>query len=158
MYAISRQQRKPGLWYWSVLFSRRGKLYYKSFYDIRRGGSKKAQAAAIAWRDEKLASVQALTKREFCQLKRTTNRSGVPGVHFIIPKNQPQGSWAARLKMPDGKERTKTFSVQKYGERAAFKLAVKARAQLLEAIDDKPFLHHSVAKRINGTALSLKSA
>lgn len=154
MYAISRHERRPGLWYWAVLFSRKGKLHYKSFYDTRRGGSTKALADAVAWRDEQLASVAVLSKRDFCQLTRTSNHSGVPGVHFFLARNQPQGSWAARLKTPDGKERTKTFSVKKYGERGAFKMAVTARKDLLDAVEDKPFLHHSVAKRLARAAMS----
>lgn len=44
MYAISRIQAKPGVWCWAVAIRRRGKAYYKSFYDVRRGGSKKALA------------------------------------------------------------------------------------------------------------------
>lgn len=129
------------------MFTRKGKLHYKSFYDIGRGGSENALAAAIAWRDEQLAAISTLTKRAFCQIKRTSNRSGVPGVHFIRPNNQPQGSWAARIKLPDGRERTKAFSVKKYGEARAFELAVEARGQLLGLVDDKPFLHDQVAKK-----------
>ena len=147
MYAISRHERRPGIWYWSVMFTRQGKPHYKSFYDMRRGGSENALAAAIAWRDEQLAAIKALTKREFCQIKRTSNQSGVPGVHFIRPKNHPQGCWAARLKLPDGRQRTKTFSVRKYGESRAFELAVEARSQLLDLVEDKPFLRDQVATK-----------
>jgi len=147
MYAISRHERRPGISYWLVAFTRQGKRHYKSFYDMHRGGSENALAAAIAWRGEKLAKVGVLTKRAFCQIKRTSNRSGVPGVYFIRPKNQPQGSWAARIKLPDGHERTKTFAVKKYGESRAFSLAVEARSQLLELVEDTPFLHDQVAKK-----------
>ncbi|WP_299161024.1 AP2/ERF family transcription factor [Accumulibacter sp.] len=128
------------------MFTRKGKLHYKSFYDIGRGGSENALAAAIAWRDEQLAAISTLTKRDFCQIKRTSNRSGVPGVQFIRSKNQPQGSWAAKIKLPNGDVRTKAFSVKKYGEARAFELAVEARGQLLELVEDKPFLHDQVAK------------
>ncbi len=147
MYAISRHERRPGISYWLVAFTRQGKLHYKSFYDMGRGGSENALAAAIAWRDEQLAKISVLTKRAFCQIKRTSNRSGVPGVYFIRPKNQPQGSWAARIKLPDGRERTKTFAVKKYGESRAFELAVEARSELLELIEDEPFLRDQVAKQ-----------
>jgi len=147
MYAISRHERRPGISYWLVMFTRHGKPHYKAFYDLRRGGAENALAAAIAWRDDQLAAISTLTKRAFCQIKRTSNRSGVPGVHLIWPKNQPQGSWAARIKLPDGRERTRTFSVKKYGEAQAFELAVEARSQLLELVEDTPFLHDQVAKK-----------
>lgn len=147
MYAITRNERRPGIGYWAVLFRRQGKPYYKSFYDFRRGGSKNALAAAIEWRDAQLLALQALSKRDFCELKRTTNRSGAPGVHKIWPKNMPRGCWQARLRLSDGKMRTQTFSIQKFGERAAFELAVNARQRLLQLVEDKPFLHHRVAKK-----------
>lgn len=145
-YAISRLCSRGGFWYWLVAFRRRAKHYYKSFYDVRRGGAEQALAAAIAWRDEQLAQARAFGKREFCQLRRTNNTSGIPGVQFIRPHNQPDGSWQARHKLPDGRERTKTFAVQKYGEREAFRLAVEARREMLEAVENTPFLHHPVAK------------
>lgn len=147
MYAISRIESKPGIWCWAVNFRRRGKAHYKSFYDLQLGGSRKALAAAIQWRDSQLTKTQALSKREFHQLVRTNNQSGVSGVQFIQPKTQPLGSWQARLKLPDGKEMTRTFAVQRYGYDAAFRLAVKARRELLEIIEDKPYLLHPTAKR-----------
>lgn len=104
-------------------------------------------AAAIQWRDSQLDKTQALSKREFHQLIRGNNQSGVPGVQFIQPKTQPLGSWQARLKLPDGKEMTRTFAVKRYGYDAAFRLAVKARRELLEIIEDKPYLLHPTAKR-----------
>jgi len=147
MYAISRIESKPGIWCWSVNFRRRGKAHYKSFYDLQSGGSRKALAAAIQWRDSQLAKTQALSKREFHQLIRVSNQSGVPGVQFIQPKTQPLGSWQARLKLPDGKEMTRTFAIKRYGYDTAFRLAVKARRELLEIIEDKPYLQHPIAKQ-----------
>lgn len=146
LYAISRIQPKPGIWCWQVAFRRRGRHYYKSFYDLHRGGPEKSLAAAIAWRDTQLAKIKALDMREFRQLLRATNTSGVPGVQFIRPKNQPLGSWQARLKLPDGKERTRTFAVGKHGHDGAFALAVAARAEFLAEVEDAPFLHHPAAR------------
>lgn len=101
-------------------FRRRGKSRYKTFYDVRHGGSKRALAAAVTWRDQQLVRTQTLVKREFHPLVRSNNRGGALGVQFIRPHNQPQGSWQARLKLPNGKEMTKAFSVKKYGDRGAF--------------------------------------
>lgn len=145
-YAISRLQIKRRFWGWLVAFRQRGKHYYKSFYDVRRGGPEKSLAAAIAWRDEQLAKVAALDMREFRRLRHTNNSSSEPGVQFIRPRNQPEGSWQARLKRPDGRELTKAFSVKKYGEREAFRLAVDARNSLLDTVEDRPFVVHPLAK------------
>lgn len=111
-YAISRIQPRVGIWCWLVAFRRRGEHYYKSFYDVRCGGPEHSLADAIAWRDTQLAKAAALGKREFCRLVRSNNSSGVPGVQFIHPRNQPLGSWQARLKLPGGRELTKCFSVK----------------------------------------------
>jgi hypothetical protein len=146
-YAISRLQAKPGIWCWAVAFRRRGKAYYKAFYDFRRGGSGKALAAAIKWRDAQLAKTQTLSQREFHQLVRSNNHSGVVGVQLIKPKNQPLGSWRARVKLPSGKEIMRAFAVSKYGDEGAFKLAVEARSELLGLVEDKPYLHHPTAKQ-----------
>jgi hypothetical protein len=95
MYAITRQKAARSAWYWAVHFRRRGKLHYKRFYDLKLGGSDKARAAAIAWRDQKIAATKTLSYREFHQRKRSNNTSGVPGVHFVKSARQPQGSWQA---------------------------------------------------------------
>lgn len=78
---------------------------------------------------------------------RTNNQSGVPGVQFIQPKSQPHGSWQARLKLPGGKEITRTFSVLKHGYEGAFEQAVEARNELLGLVEDKPYLQHPIAKQ-----------
>ena len=79
-YAISRLKAAINAWYWVVHFWRQGKLYYKRFYDIKCGGSGKARAAAIAWRDQELKEIEALTMRDFHQQVRSNNVSGVAGL------------------------------------------------------------------------------
>jgi hypothetical protein len=49
--------------------------------------------------------------------------------------------------VPDGKQVTKTFAALKFGERAAFELAVEARQTLLESVKDETFIHHQLAKQ-----------
>jgi hypothetical protein len=147
VYAISRLQAKQGTWYWAVHFQRRGTFYYKRFYEPKHGGSKKALAAAIAWRDRQLAKAKALTYREFHQQVRSNNRSGVPGVHFLKSERQPEGIWQAKLRLHNGRKITKTFSVRKFGRREAFARAVAARAQMLARVEDRLYLYHPTAKK-----------
>ena len=97
MYAINRRQAARGTWYWVVHFHRAGRLYSQRFYEPKHGGTVAARRAAIAWRDEKLAEIKALSILEFCELKRGNNTSGVTGVHFLTPARQPEGIWQARL-------------------------------------------------------------
>jgi hypothetical protein len=148
MYAIHRHRAAINAWCWRVDFRRRGKAYSKSFYDIACGGSKKAKAAAVAWRDRKLAELKAFTLVEFHKQKRSNNVSGVPGVHFHKIPRQPLGFWQATISFHDGKRMAKSFSVRKFGRRRAFALAVAARSEMLAEVENRPYLYHSVAKRL----------
>lgn len=148
MYAIRRHRAAVNAWCWRVNFRRRGKAYSKSFYDLACGGPKKAKAEAIAWRDEQLAKLKALTLVEFHKQRRSNNASGVPGVHFHKTRRQPLGFWQATIRYQDGKRIAKTFSVGKFGNREAFRLAVAARSELLAQVENRPYLYDEVAKRL----------
>jgi AP2 domain len=148
MYALKRMQHDKGAWYWVVHFSRAGVRHARRFYDTAYGGDDGALAAATVWRDQKLAEVQALSVLGFCQIKRSNNTSGVPGVHFLTSKAQPNGFWQARIKLADGTNRTKSFSVLEHGQRKAFRLAVAARRELLRSTQDRPYLYDPLAKKL----------
>ena len=106
-----------------------------------------AARAARAWRDKQLLAAEALTLLEFCQLPRSNNVSGVPGVHFMTSPRQPEGFWQAKLKL-NGKYKSKSFSVQHYGGQLAYQKAVAARAEMLALAKDRPYLYDAVAKRM----------
>ena len=147
MYAITRMKRALNAWCWHVSFRRRGKPYTKQFFDLKYAGSKNALRAAITWCHAKLAKLDALTLLEFHQQRRSNNVSGVPGVHFHKTPRQPSGFWQAAIRFQDGKRMAKTFSVLKFGDRRAFRLAVAARSELLARIENRPYVYDSVAKR-----------
>ena len=147
MYAIRRHRAARNAWCWRVHFKRRGTPYAKQFYDLACGGSKKAKAAAIAWRDAQLARLKAFTLVEFHQQRRSNNVSGVTGVHFHKTLAQPLGFWQASIRFHDGKRIAKSFSVLKFGRRKAFELAVAARLELLAKVENRPYLYDTVAKR-----------
>lgn len=149
MYAIRRHRAAKNAWCWRVRFSRRGKSYSKTFYDLACGGSKQAKAQAIAWRDAQLATVEALTLLDLHTQRRSNNVSGVPGMHFLKSARQPLGFWQAKIKPHSGRSVTKSFSVLLHGEREAFQLAVAARSELLAKVESRAFLHHPVAKRLS---------
>ena len=113
------------------------------------GGSKKAKAEAIAWRDRQLAELKTFTLLEFHKQRRSNNLSGVPGVHFHKTPAQPLGFWQATIRFHDGKRLAKSFSVRLYGHQEAFRLAVAARSELLAKVENHPYLHHVVAKRLS---------
>lgn len=152
MYAITRQQANKGTWYWAVHFSRRGQMICRRFYDPKHGGNAAAKHAAIAWRDEQMATTQSLSMVEFCQQKRSNNTSGVPGVHFLTSASQPHGIWQAKLKLA-GKAKHKSFSVLKHGWQSAYEQAVAAREQMLAAAQDRPYLYDKLAKQVEAKAV-----
>ncbi len=154
MYAIFHMQHEKGTWYWVVHYSRCGKRNYRRFYEPKYGGSAKALKAAKTWRDEQLAKVKVLTLVEFCQRKRSNNTSGVPGVHYLVTARQPEGIWQAKLRLDGGKSKSKSFSVHRHGNHAAYELAVAAREQLLANAKDRPYLYNRVAKRLAPMASS----
>ena len=95
-----------------------------------------------------MAKLDALTLLEFHKQRRSNNVSGVPGVHFHKTPLQPSGFWQAAIRFHDGKRTSKTFSVLKFGDRQAFRLAVAARSELLAQIDNRPYVYDAVAKRL----------
>lgn len=147
MYAIRRAKKALNAWYWRVNFRRRGKDYFRAFHDLKHDGSKNALAAAVSWRDQQLGSAKIFTYREFCAYRRSNNRSGVAGVHFLKSPRQPRGAWQAKIKLPDGKKITKSFSVRRFGYRQAFKRAAAARTDMLELVGDRLYLKHPIAKK-----------
>jgi len=124
-------------------------MYSKTFYDQACGGTLKAKAEAIVWRDEQLAEHKALTLVEFHEQRRSNNSSGVSGVHFHKTAAQPLGFWQAKIRHHDGKRVAKSFSVLKFGANVSYRLAVAARSELLAAVESRPYLYHPAAKRLS---------
>ncbi len=158
MYAIRHEQHEKGTWYWAVKYSRHGKRIGRRFYEPMYGGSAKALKAAKAWRDEQLSKEKVVTLVDFCQMKRTNNRSGVPGVHFLVSERQPMGIWQAKLKLAGGPSKNRSFSVRAYGDRRAYKMAVAAREEMLAQVDDRPYLYDPTAIRLASEAKGKRSA
>lgn len=134
------------------------------FEAVLRPGSRRTEeglAAAIAWRVAMLVRIDTLSRREFCEQKRSNNTSGVPGVHFLKTARQPLGLWQAKIKRPDGRKVHKSFSVRRFGEQRAFRMAVAARMEMLLLIDAVPYIKHPTAKRfltpIGGAQKSTRS-
>ncbi len=147
LYAITRLKAADNAWLWRVEFRRRGRLHFKSFYDLKLGGSDHALQAAKAWRDRMLAKAKVFTHREFHMQRRSNNTSGVSGVHFLRTDRQPVGAWQAKIKLPNGRAISKSFSIRRFGRRAAYRLAVAARTEMLKLVDQQPYLYDETAKR-----------
>jgi hypothetical protein len=130
-----------------VRISRKGKRYSKLFYDADYGGSRKAELAAREHRDELLARLPADSRQSGPQVRRRSNNSsGVAGVYrthqsvvrFCVEDGEwykyTQPYWVAAWTETDGKRHSKKFSVKKYGEGKAKKLAREYRWEMVQQL------------------------
>lgn len=126
---------------WRVSLSRRGKRYVKNFADKKCDGKMKALAAAKLYRDDLIKEVLPLSRREFCSILRSNNKSGISGVcKYGKPFTLKDGTvkknwyWEATWPVGDGKQANRIFSVNEYGDDKARELAIGARRSAMRRI------------------------
>lgn len=136
MRCISRLTERgcsPG---WRVSISRRKprRDFQKYFLDHAHGGTEGALAAAQAWRDEIEAKNPRTTKRQLASLVRKHNTTGASGVYRRIVRRKSKDGrirtyavWQAQTPLSVVPYRTRSFSVIKFGEQEAKRLAIEAR-------------------------------
>lgn len=96
------------------------------------GGERKALAAARRWRKERLREVQNSPEAQNPLRKiQSNNKSGIAGVRR--GKTAWSKVWSATW-VENGKQFHRSFSIEKFGENEAFKLACKARAEAEQRI------------------------
>jgi hypothetical protein len=112
---------------------RKGKRVTKYFSDADYGGKRKALLAAQKHRDALEQKMRGYTARQLSQKERSNNTSGIVGVRRVEEtdyrwNSQPTyGFWVAQWSPRKGVRRTARFSIEKYGEDEAYRLAVQAR-------------------------------
>ena len=141
MYGITRVDHERSRTHaWRVTIQRQGKVHVGHFSDGVFGGKQKALAAAKKYRDGLLAKFPPLTRKEYCSILRRNNRSGLAGVSYhaevIETERGPveRRFWIARLPLEPWRTKLVKFSIAKYGAEEAFRRAVKARLDALEAL------------------------
>jgi hypothetical protein len=135
IYGVTRVDNETSRTHgWLVTIQRRGVIFRKQFSDGVLGGKTKSLAAAKAYRDEIVEKHPPLSKREHAEIVKKNNKSGVVGVCRYCasetsqkPNAERRWFWVASWVLPDGRAKRIKFSVKKYGEEGAFKMAVKAR-------------------------------
>jgi hypothetical protein len=127
---------------WLVTIQRRGTIYRRQFSDGVFGGKAKALAEAKAYRDSVVASNPPFSRREHAEIRKKNNKSGVVGVcRYCASETRDKATrerrwfWVASWVLPDGRAKRIKFSVNKYGEEAAFRMAVKARRAALKQME-----------------------
>ena len=154
MCAISRIDHSGSRTHsWHVTIQRRNKIYTRHFSDARNGGKAAALKAAKAHRDLLLRRHTPLTRREVCLIKKKNNKSGVSGLSRIDVVEWRNGYRFHRLywdvQWPDGSGKPvhRKFSIRKYGERRAFRLAAHARRHGLRRLNRAPFRSKTSVRR-----------
>ena len=126
---------------WVAFLQRRGRIFQKCFSDGVYGGRKVAYAAAVPYRTNLARKHPPLTRREYVQIRKHSNRSGHVGlVKYQYVEQTPNGKrvrpyWIATW-TPErgGPYKQKKFSIRKYGDRQAFELAKQTREKAIAAL------------------------
>lgn len=122
---------------WRVTFQRCNEIVVKPFSDAIHGGKRKALQAAIAYRDELLRQASPSAHQAWvCTRLRRNNTSGIPGVARYETVDNPETGrrrafWLASWTNEHGVGRKRKFSVSRYGEREARRLAIAERERQL---------------------------
>ena len=116
-----------------VRVTRKGKLRSDYFRDADHGGKRKALLAARKFRDDLEKKHRRYTSKQLAKKLRSNNTSGEAGVRYVEEvdtrwESQPcYGYWIAQWSPKKGVRKTKRYSVLKYGDDEAYRLAVQAR-------------------------------
>jgi hypothetical protein len=127
---------------WRVSLCRRGTRHVKNFADKKCGGKGRALQQAKAYRDSLLLEHPPLSRREFCTILRSNNKSGITGVYryaksFKLKNGTVKENWYWEAHWPteQGAASHIAFPVNEYGENKARKLAIQAREQGVRQLD-----------------------
>lgn len=120
---------------WEVRMQRRRKKHEKFFADGKCGGKRAALQAAKAYRDQLEENLARLSVQELSESPSARNRSGIVGVRRATQKEETDEFlytyhfWIAQWTDGKGKRKTRSFSVEKFGEEEAFRRALEARTK-----------------------------
>lgn len=119
-----------------ILINHKKKIIQEYFYFRDAAAEAKTKKLAIArWRELR-EIYPVITKRSFREIPRNPTSSRIIGVTRITHevKGYEYEFWKAAWTTLRGKRLSRVFSVNKYGERKAKKLAIEARKEALDKI------------------------
>ena len=147
MYAIFRVERPiHGQDAWLVNLSRGARPIRKSFSDDTYGGKEPALFVARAYRDAVLKIVPPLTHRDMRMRVRKNRPDGsMTGVHFKPASGSRPAYWISRIEVEapghstakrNRRCLTRHFSVARYGDAEAKRMAEDERIRMVMAVDN----------------------
>lgn len=119
-----------------ILINHNKEIIQEYFYVSNATTEAQAKKSAIArWREWRVL-YPVITKRRFREIPRHPTSTGITGVTRIIStvKGHEYEFWKATWTTLRGDKRTRQFSVNKYGETEAKRLAIEARQEALDQI------------------------
>lgn len=125
---------------WQVRVYRHGKTYSRLFSDRKCGSKEESFKAALDYRKELEAEVAALPEsapRRRLIRHNKNNSSGVVGISRTYKRDRrgiKHEVYAVSWNPEPGVARGTSFSIKKYGEDEAFKLACKLRFEKMQEI------------------------
>lgn len=148
-YAVHRLRNKAGaaggvshLWHYQVSLTRQNRALVRTFPEKIYDGQEAALAMALAYRDAALRLLPPVTQRQRSSRVNACNSSGTAGVPRTVSRGTPY--WIAQLKL-EQKQRSRMFSVVRYGEQEARALALATRTQWLQEHEDRFLTFHPQA-------------
>jgi hypothetical protein len=134
---------------WQVRVYRHGRTYSKLFSDRKCGGKEEAFQQAVEYRKELKEEVDAMPesepKRRLIRHNKN-NATGVLGVSRTFKRDRHghrHEVYAVSWNPKPGEARGTSFSIRKYGEETAFKMACKLRFQKMKEIYGDRYPHTS---------------
>lgn len=114
---------------WFIRLTCKGQRYTAFCSDKRCGGKAKGLAKARAIYAKLVKDNPPMTRKEFAQVVRRPNKTGIPGVTRLVKvvRGTKYVFWQATWSPEPGVVAKKAFSVDKYGVAKAKALAIRAR-------------------------------
>lgn len=130
---------------WFVRGYRNGKTYSKLFSDRKCGSKTKALKLAKAYRDDLVDELSAIPKvpRQrrivVTDSRNTTGELGVSRTTKVGPNGTKHECFSVSWRPEPGIQKCTSFSINKYGEKKAFKMAVDHRRKMMREIHGPSF-------------------
>lgn len=130
---------------WFVRGYRNGRIYSRLFSDRKCGGKGKALNMAKAFRDELSDQLKAIPKKPRQRrivVSDSRNTTGELGVSRAIKKGLNgtiHECYSVSWRPEPGVQKCTSYSINKYGEKKAFKLAVEHRRKMMREIHGPSF-------------------
>jgi hypothetical protein len=137
---------------WFVRGYRNGKTYSRLFSDRKSGGKGKAENLAKSYRDQlnhELESIQKKPRQRRIVVSDSRNTTGELGVSRTIKmglNGTKHECYSVSWRPDPGVQKCTSFSIKRYGEKKAFRLAVEHRRNMMREVHG-PNFYRRLSKR-----------